>query len=332
MTALPQMVEYRPLSPGLIVAVLLGCAIVALYFVVPAAIELPRDVVRNYNEGWGAVHADRFLAGLPLYPPADALIVNNYPPLWYVLLAAARILGFDPVIFGRACALVSQFASTVLVGIITWRLVQDRLLAAVAAMLFLAGTTAWLPSYVAMNDPQWLSCTLMLAGLAVLVSSPQSSSAVAAAILIVVGGFVKHSGLAIPLTAAVYLYLTDRRLAQTFVLTVVIASMLGFIFSLLAFGGDFLRGLFLHAREWDLRLTYWLVSRRPLFFAFGVVVFCLALARLPSGAGRRLSIAFLGISFTIGSLLTTGAGVSENVFFEAWAAIAIAFALLLAGD
>ena len=33
------------------------------------------------NEGWNAYHADAAMRGLPLYPPNDGLVANNYPPL-----------------------------------------------------------------------------------------------------------------------------------------------------------------------------------------------------------------------------------------------------------
>src|SRR3974390_3246372 len=41
----------------------------------------------DVNEGWNAYHVDAILHGLPLYPSPDLLITNNYPPLYYYLLA-----------------------------------------------------------------------------------------------------------------------------------------------------------------------------------------------------------------------------------------------------
>ena len=41
----------------------------------------------NYNEGWNAYHALSVAQGRALYPPADALLPNNYPPLSFHLVA-----------------------------------------------------------------------------------------------------------------------------------------------------------------------------------------------------------------------------------------------------
>jgi len=75
--------------------------------------RLPMRVPLNYNEGWNAYHAAQAMSGTPLYPPADSLLSNNYPPLsFYIVGIAGRVVG-DNVIAGRLVA----FASFLTVGL-----------------------------------------------------------------------------------------------------------------------------------------------------------------------------------------------------------------------
>ena len=59
------------------------------------------------NEGWNAYFADAAMGKMPLYPSADQLITNNYPPLsFYIVGLAGRFIG-DPVLAGRLLSLVA---------------------------------------------------------------------------------------------------------------------------------------------------------------------------------------------------------------------------------
>jgi hypothetical protein len=58
------------------------------------------------NEGWNAYFADAAMGKMPLYPSADKLITNNYPPLsFYIVGVVGRFLG-DPVLAGRLLSLL----------------------------------------------------------------------------------------------------------------------------------------------------------------------------------------------------------------------------------
>ena len=41
------------------------------------------------------------MAARPLYPARDALITNNYPPLSFYALPAAKLTGLDLILVGR---------------------------------------------------------------------------------------------------------------------------------------------------------------------------------------------------------------------------------------
>ncbi len=62
------------------------------------------------NEGWNAYFADAAMGKMPLYPSADQLITNNYPPLsFYVVGLVGRLVG-DPVLAGRLLSLIAVVA------------------------------------------------------------------------------------------------------------------------------------------------------------------------------------------------------------------------------
>ena len=47
------------------------------------------------NESWNAYHQDAALGAGPLYPAADTLVINNYPPLSFYLIEPASRHGID---------------------------------------------------------------------------------------------------------------------------------------------------------------------------------------------------------------------------------------------
>ncbi len=303
-------------------------ALVAALFLYPAIVELPRLISRNFNEGWNALHAVRFANGLPLYPSTDALVVNNYPPLWYLLLGVPQALDVDVVIFGRICALVSQLVCCFLVAQIALALTDHKFASYSAGLFFLAGTAAWLPTYVAMNDPQWLALAIMLWGLLKLLNAQSSWQIAAAGVVIVLGGFVKHSGLAITLAAAGYLSVTNWQYARVFGVSALSAAATGLVICTLVFGDDFLTSLFLHSRETDIRLPFWLFLKNPFFFVLGATVFVVTVSAWRKSSSHKFASILLLISFGSGLVFTIGVGIAENVFLEAWVALAIAFSLI----
>src|SRR5260370_8287229 len=74
------------------------------------------------NEGWNAYFADAAMGKMPLYPSADQLITNNYPPLsFYTVRLIGRLLG-DPVLAGRLLSLIAVFAIAAAIALSVRRL------------------------------------------------------------------------------------------------------------------------------------------------------------------------------------------------------------------
>src|SRR6201986_1965978 len=101
MMRLPQMLVWAAIAVlSLVTAPLLARDLMAI----------TRHIALAPNEGWNAAHALRWLAGGPLYPAKDSLMINNYPPLSFYLVGGLTRLTHDAVIAGRLLAAVSFLA------------------------------------------------------------------------------------------------------------------------------------------------------------------------------------------------------------------------------
>src|SRR5215472_15267788 len=95
----------------MLVLVVLFCA-AGLYRILAAVfLHVPLDP----NEGWNAYRAAAAMSGAPLYPPADALFFNNYPPLSFYLVGAFGRLVGDNIVAGRIVSLASFASAGVLI-------------------------------------------------------------------------------------------------------------------------------------------------------------------------------------------------------------------------
>ena len=63
-------------------------------------LAIGRYIPLDPNEGWNAYFADAAIHGGVLYPPADALITNNYPPLSFYIVGAIGHLTGDTIFAG----------------------------------------------------------------------------------------------------------------------------------------------------------------------------------------------------------------------------------------
>jgi hypothetical protein len=88
------------------------------------------------TEGWNGYFQDAAAAGLPIYPAADSLIGNNYPPLsFYAIGLAGRALGFDNLFVGRVFSLIALVSIAVEIFLSVRILVGGRAGAAIGALV-----------------------------------------------------------------------------------------------------------------------------------------------------------------------------------------------------
>jgi len=305
----------KALSASLVWGVL---ALLSLFLLARNVLAIPVPAPLDPNEGWNAAHALALLAGQALYPPPQSLMVNNYPPLSFYLVAAVTAVTGDAVIAGRLVALLAFLASCAGIGLVMRRW-QFSAHAACVAALFFAATLLTASNYVGMDDPQLLGHAVQLAGLLLLLRGRPIAGGAAFATSL----FVKHNLLALPLAAAFWLWRRDSRSGVRFAMAGFCAAVLGLVLFRLFYGADI----------WSVvaspRLTSWDNVAHAGSHLWWAVLPLAALMR-SRDPRRTFCLVYAGAALLLGLLFSAGDGVDVNVFFDL--SIASAFALGLVAE
>jgi len=271
----------------------------------------------NYNEGWNAVLAARWMSGEPLYPAFDALSANNYPPLsFYAVGWLGRRLG-DYLFAGRLLAFIGLFTSAVAVAAVVKRLSGRTFAALVSGLLLLGYNAALYSGYVGIDDPQWFGHGIMLLGLLAFLASEQRGWLfLLSAGLMVAAGFVKHLLLPIPLAATLWLLLYRREALALWLVTcaALLASALALCFA--AYGSGFFEGVFRDARIWSPDRAF---SHSGEWFETALPLLLLGALALPSAWRRaegRLAVYYAAISAALAIYVLGGAGTGMTAIFD----------------
>src|SRR5215472_4723492 len=192
------------------------------------------------NEGWNAYWEAAAMGKMPLYPSADQLITNNYPPLsFYIVGLVGRLIG-DLVVAGRLVSLISVIAIATAIGLSVRRLGGTRVAAAISAAFYIATMSRFFTSYVGMNEPQLLSHAIMAFGfLAFLDARSRDRGYVMPVLVMAVAGFLKHNIIAMPLTAFAWLGMNRRREAVKCLGVAALVIETGITICYVSFGRDF---------------------------------------------------------------------------------------------
>jgi len=271
------------------------------------------------NEGWNAAHALALLAGQPLYPPPQSLMVNNYPPFSFYLVSGLARQSHDPIIIGRWLSLLA-FVGTGAGIAAALRLMRCHWGPAAFGGLFFAAVLLIASDYVGMDDPQLLGHLVQLIALSLLLRE----RLIAAAALFAISLFIKHNLLALPLAGALWLIWQDYRSGFAFLLWTA-ATVLAL---LIAFQLHFHLGLLdqlASPRLWTFdnliaagTHLWWVLL--PLAAATGI---------WPDRASLLCGI-YGAIALALGLGFAGGDGVDANAFFDL--AIALSLTLGLAMD
>jgi hypothetical protein len=278
------------------------------------------------NEGWNAYHAAAAIHGRPLYPPPQAYLVNNYPPLSYYVVGVMGLVTGDNIIAGRIVSLLA-FA-TILGGlfVIAKRLGASPLEACLAPLLFAAALLIT-TDYVGMDDPQLLAHAVSLCGLVVLLSSTPRRIALAA-LLFVLAFFVKHAVVAMPIAATLWLLWRDRKAGLKLAGFGLVFLLIGLVMFRVIYGVSLLT-VVATARLYSfeaLRTALWSWLQWS-----GVLIAALAglIWQRRHDAGVQLCALYASIGIAIGAVFLGGAGVDPNVLFDADMALALSAALAI---
>ena len=289
-------------------------ALLTLFLLVRNGLAIPVLAPLDPNEGWNAAHALSLLAGHDLYPPPQSLMVNNYPPLSFYLVAALTRLTGDAIVAGRILSLVSFLGACASLAL-TLRQMALSAHAQWVAVLFFAATLLIASDYVGMDDPQLLGHAVQLLGLLLVLRGQNlAGGGVFAASL-----FVKHNLLALPLASALWLWRQDRGMALRLVASGIGLGLLGLMLFRLLYGFNLLSALS-SSRLVSLANVETAISH--LWWA----ALPLGMLLLLQDRRKALCLLYASTALAVGLLFSAGDGVDVNVFFD----LVLACALILA--
>ncbi len=283
----------------------------------------------DVNEAWNAYHADAASGSRPLYPDADALITNNYPPLSFYWVALVSKLGLDALYVGRALSILAVAAISASAAVCIRGLGASRISAVVGGLWFLATTARFFDGYVGMNDPHLPATGLMIVALVWFLARHRRERSVEPAVLLmVIAGFYKHSLVATPAAALLWLTSLHWRLGLRATLVGIGAAGFGLALCVFAFGPSFADQL-LSPRYYSVVRSLHLLGR--LQWIAPALLLCLIWSWRASGTeSNRFVRIYIGVAFAAFFLQSGGDGVDDNAQFEL--AVATALGLGLAFD
>jgi len=300
----------------------LAAALALVHLALPLA-SLVRLVPLNYNEGWNAYHAEAVFSERPLYPGSGALFPNNYPPLSFALIASlARALG-DPILVGRLLSLAAVLAIAAEIGWLARRESGSARIGAFAGLAFVAILGAAFGEYVGMNDPQLMAHALLLGGLVLIARGRSAPRLWGAALLMVLGGLVKHNLVALPLAVTLWLFGRDRQAFERWLLAAAGVGLGALALLGLGFGAAFFESL-TGPREISLLRAAETSAEYLGRLSAPLAVALLALREAWRDRDARLLVLYAALSLALGVAFSVGEGVSYNVYFD----LAIALVLL----
>jgi hypothetical protein len=200
--------------------------------------------------------------------------------------------------------------------------------ATLGAVLFLAAIMLT-SDYAGMDDPQMLGHAVAIGALLVIVREPRTPRRMAgAALLFTIALFIKHNLVVLPAAAALWLVLSDRRLAATFMFSGIVFALIG----LGLFKAVFAFGLF---SAIDAPRAYsfgHLLTAFAAWLPWGGPFLAGAIALLVVGRHdryARLALIYAGVAIPAGLFFLGGEGVDMNALFDADIALALCAALLV---
>ncbi len=311
----------RPIAPFILWICTAFAALTAFYPVVRSFFR----VEVNYNEGWNIYNADLVLHHRFLYPVKYAWTCVNYPMLSFVLMSWLHHLTHDFLFTARIVSLLSLAATCILVGAIVSTLGASRRAAILTSLFTLALFCTVADPYVGMDDPQLLAQLFFVAGLLVYIRHRESYVGLAmTALLLVVGGNIKHSQIDFPLAILIdLLFFSLVRAAWFSVIGLILAGIS--VALNLHFGGPFYIAEMLTPRDSHLVEMYHGLGNKLKYLALPLLISLYMAFQLSADSRRRIAALLLIASLFIGGYFSGATGVSINIIFS----ILIAFSILV---
>ncbi len=283
----------------------------------------------NYNEGWNVYNADRLIHGEIIYDD-DYWRMNNYPIGSFLIIVGANVLTDDLLLSGRLVALVSFAAIAVLAAMAVRRFGGGRTDAVFGAGCAAGFCYLMAPTWIIVDDPQTPGEAVMLGALvSYLARPPDHLNLLRTAFLVVLGGFIKHNLVAIPIAITFDLaFRSPRRVVFWLVSCAGFATGFLGVTQIIA-GGDFIDHLM------SPRLYRWYGARYHLMKYVRLFKFPLAAIALSASlvlAADRMILAVWGtISIVSATFLSGFEGTSYNMFQDAAVFLGVAAGVMMSG-
>lgn len=283
----------------------------------------------GYNEGWNAYHALRFQQTGSPYPPPGGLVMNNYTPIWFPLVAWAGAITSSLVFAGRLVATLG-FVTVLICATIIGGTLRGRsgAVAAFVTVAFVLSAQAYL--YIGIADPQMLAqgvgaIALMLAVRATNARDPRYLWAMAVAVL---AGYFKYNLAALPLALLIAAMFEGRDAFVRVMLVAIAATIVGYVLCALIGGISWPLQL-LSARVYSVSRLF---SRSIPFLTtnvLGVVIALAGLLTLPRGHVQRILFVYITAALPLAIFFAGGEGVAINIFFDTLISMAVAASLVV---
>jgi len=288
-------------------------------------ISFPLEI--DGNEAFNAWHADNAFSPNKLYPNPDVLILNNYPPLSFIVVRLISSIFANEIVAGRILSLLSIF----LVGAATYRCARELgaapKYAALGGLWFIATMARGFAGYAGMDDPNLLGLSVAAWAFYVYLSARSASTIFAAFFLMAVAGFIKHNLIAIPICAIACVLISQRRMAMPIMIFGLLTCATFSALTVSVYGSNFVLQL-LAARQVSLLAP--LKSLDHLQWVVVVWPFWIVWLRWSPDRRAKIVTTILIVAGTATWFLwKVGAGVDENVQFELVFGTSICVAVVL---
>lgn len=297
-------------------------AILVLYFLIWPVWRAQFLIEIWPTEAWNAYFQDAAAAGRTLYPAADQLIGNNYPPLSFYAIGYLGNLFGDNLFVGRAVSIFALLCVSAEIFLVVRILAGGTIGAAVGALWYAAITAHSSELYVGTNDPQLAGEAIMGAALVwFLARARDGKPTLAPLLLMVVAGFWKHNMIAIPLTAIVWLLLRDGTRAAKPVAISAVAAGAGLVLCTFVYGRAFPDNLFA-TREYSLDHVIGHLGHLQ-WSALALLIWGSWAWSARTSRAARFTVLYVGVSFLACILQWLGHGVGRNAEFDFIIAIGV---------
>ena len=272
-----------------------------------------------YNEGWNAGLLSNWVYSGKLYYEPSEFIVNNYPPISFIINRFILTFLHDAIFSGRLTSALSFVACAFLIMRIIKYITNNNYSAFLSCLIFIGFIDINDNLYVASNDPQMLSLAINLLGLYVfiilLTQEEKTILYFIVSFIFVFALFIKHNSVAMPLAVAVWLIIYKRSAFFIYSISGLIISFCFFAVFDYTFGTFFINGIF-SPRQYSLHRLFRLLipNLSPIL---PVAIFAvMPNFLLKYNKFTVLFTIYVGLALFIGAFELGGDGTGSNALFE----------------